>query len=334
LRQNNSIMSSIIGHTKILSYFQSLHTNNNLGQSYLFSGPAHTGKQTVTKALIQSFLCTGGSSDSLFGDNLTENSLYCGSCQSCKMFDQQSHPDYLFITKPEDKQNLSVELIRSTISQAYRSPVMGDRKYLVIDQAERMSKGASNALLKTLEEPPESCAIFLLSHHPAKLPKTIASRCALIEFTAIDENEKPENDQLWQKAQQLPGNYQSFLNDEHELELVHEERELFIQFISLTPGKRLQMLETFFKSKKKTHTEQKALWSYRLQLWKVFLRDILMLKLQCKDLLYFQELAGLDFYQLSEQQIITAQDELSSIAQQLPTSVNLRLQLESFALHV
>ncbi len=332
--QNRFHMPELIGHSKIISYFQNLHDQNSLGQSYLFSGPARIGKRTVVSALIQSFLCTQDASDSLFGGEQTTNKLACEQCHSCKMILQGSHPDVLFVAKPEDKQNLSVELIRTAIQQSYRSAVMGERKYLVIDDADLMSNGASNALLKTLEEPPASCAIFLLSRYPARLPKTIISRCSVIEFTAISPDEYPGDLKLWQKSRQLPGNYQEFVHDETALSSLNEERELFIQFISTTPGKRLKIIETLFKEKKKTPSEQKKIWNERIELWKVLLRDLLMLKLQRTDLLFFTELSGLQFENLTDEKIITAQDQLSDILFQITTSTNLRLQLESFALHV
>lgn len=327
-------MKDIIGHEQLIAHFQALHQDDRLAQSYLFMGPARIGKRTVARYLIQSFLCTGSqSTDSLFATN-EKPEKPCLSCDSCKHFSQGTHPDYLYLSKPEDKQSISVEAIRGAIQQAYRSPVFQTRKFLLINKADTMTVQASNALLKTLEEPPSSCAIFLLTENPEYLPQTILSRCELFDLSSISVTIASEEKKRWEMSTRLPGNFVLLNQDESFQELYKNELQLFIEFVSSPIARRIQLLDELLKKGKKSHQEKKSQWEQRLQFWKIFFRDILMVKLHAEDILSTSHIKQVDSSRLSLNSLISIQDEISKILSDIQKSYNLRLRLEKLLLHV
>ena len=123
----------------------------------------------------------------------------CGVCESCRVFEGGSHPDYHVITKEliryHDKTgkskgiDLSINVIRpEVIAKAAMKPAMGIGKVFVIEQADLMSAGAQNALLKTLEEPAGRAMVILLTDQLNSLLPTIRSRCQVVGFGALDDD--------------------------------------------------------------------------------------------------------------------------------------------------
>lgn len=103
--------------------------------------------------------------------------LPCGSCGSCRLFAVGNHPDLLRVAVEEDASFIKIEQIRGLAEWASLKSYRGTRKVAIIDPADKMFFNSFNALLKTLEEPPENAILFLVVTRPEKLPKTIISRC-------------------------------------------------------------------------------------------------------------------------------------------------------------
>src|SRR5439155_18008869 len=117
----------------------------------------------------------------------------CRKCESCRLLDSNNHPDFHVIVKEliryHDRTgkskgiDLSINVIRpELLDKAALKPAMGRGKVFVIEQAELLNNEASNAMLKTLEEPAGRTIIILLTTHPALLLPTIRSRCRMIQF--------------------------------------------------------------------------------------------------------------------------------------------------------
>ncbi len=132
----------------------------------------------------------------------------------------------------QTKRNISVDQVREMIRRLATKPTMGDRRAIIIDPADDMEKGAVNALLKALEEPPAGTYFLLLAHQPGRLLPTIRSRCRILRFAALDEHELdavirrdiPEADADTRRAaidaaQGSPGIALSFV--EHDLGSIH-----------------------------------------------------------------------------------------------------------------
>lgn len=157
--------------------------------AYLFAGPDGVGKELTARALAARLLCERA--DDPGADA-------CGACQSCVLFASGNHPDFHFIHRGLHKLHsersvraskglfLMVDVIREfLIDVANKSPTLGRQRVFVIRDAERMNEGAQNALLKTLEEPPASTRLMLVSSSAERLLATIRSRCQVVPFEPL-----------------------------------------------------------------------------------------------------------------------------------------------------
>lgn len=114
--------------------------------------------------------------------NLSENGA-CNECRSCKSFETGNHPDFIKVIKLSDKKNISVEQVRDDILRKVNSkPLLSKTLIVLIEEAEALSIGAENALLKKLEEPEDYLKILLLVDREGKLLPTIRSRCQVISL--------------------------------------------------------------------------------------------------------------------------------------------------------
>lgn len=176
----------IIGHQKIIEFLNKSSANGRLAHAYLFAGPAQVGKRTLALEFAKSLQCQ--SRRMANGKEL----MACGECKSCLEIDKNSHPD-VFIVEPEKveekgkrrEKDISIEQIRKIQHQVSMFPYYGPHKIVIIDSAEHIRREAANALLKTLEEPPENTIIILVASSARAVLSTIASRCLLIKFSPV-----------------------------------------------------------------------------------------------------------------------------------------------------
>jgi len=136
----------------------------------LLTGPHGTGKRTMANLFAQALLCKGEEKP-------------CGACPACKRFLAGMHPD-VKIVKPE-KRSISVEQIRELIEKLAMQPYEGGRHIAIIEQADKMTPSAQNALLKTLENPVGDVMFFLITDSPGALLSTILSRCQQVRFSDL-----------------------------------------------------------------------------------------------------------------------------------------------------
>ena len=136
----------------------------------LFTGPHGSGKRTVARLFAQSLVCTG-------------HDRPCGVCPACKRFLNGTHPD-VHVLRPE-KKSIGVDEVRALIDALALRPYEGGRHVALIEQAERMTPSAQNAMLKTLESPVGDAMFFLISDAPGGLLGTIVSRCQTVRFSDL-----------------------------------------------------------------------------------------------------------------------------------------------------
>ncbi len=176
------------GHERPRAAFEHAIRSGRLTQGYVLAGPEGIGKQLFARGLAQSLLCQEPARDSLSP---------CGSCPACRSFTGGSHPDFHFVQRDSGKRELTVEKLLGPKEQRGRAGLCHDlslrphadsRKIAVINDADTMNDEAANALLKTLEEPPERAVILLIaSNYDALLP-TIRSRCQVVRFDRLPDD--------------------------------------------------------------------------------------------------------------------------------------------------
>ncbi len=146
-----------------------------VGHAYLFTGPKGTGKTTVARILAKSVNCLE-----------PKKGEPCGKCAMCEAFDNEQMFDVIEI---DAASNNSVENVRDLIAKINLVPTIGKYKIYILDEAHQLSKSASNALLKTLEEPPAHAIFVLATTESEKLLPTIISRCQRFDFRYVPTDE-------------------------------------------------------------------------------------------------------------------------------------------------
>ena len=169
--------ADITGHEQPISLLQATLCSGRLAHAYLFYGEARIGKSMTAVRWAQALNCEQPSQ--------TEARDSCGRCRSCLQIAACTHPDY-FVIEPDSKAatpQIKIEQVREIEQQFVYRPLVGERKICLIDDADRLTIGAANALLKTLEEPPGDSLFILVTSRPHALPITIRSRCQALRFT-------------------------------------------------------------------------------------------------------------------------------------------------------
>ena len=162
----------IIGHENHIARLKSCIVADKMPHAFLFSGPMGLGKTKVAHEFFKAINCLESPSDP------------CDACRNCKKADSGSHPD-LITLRAEDGW-IQVKDVRAVINDICLKPFEARSRVVIIEPAERMNKASSNAILKTLEEPPQGTVIILISHKPTTLLPTIVSRCQIIRFTPVE----------------------------------------------------------------------------------------------------------------------------------------------------
>ncbi len=162
----------VVGQDHIVKTLQNSITSNNISHAYLFCGPRGTGKTTTARILAKALLCDKGTSDSPDG-----------TCESCELIAASAHPD---VSELDAASRTGVDNVREEIiSRINFAPTRGNYKVYIIDEVHMLSTAAFNALLKTLEEPPDHVVFILCTTDPQKVPDTIHSRCQRFDFRPI-----------------------------------------------------------------------------------------------------------------------------------------------------
>lgn len=160
--------NSILGHEKQIEAIRNSINNSRISHSYLFEGEEGLGKRDIALAFSKTLLCKEG------GDEP------CNTCNSCIKFDGENHPDFKILAP--DNGLIKKSEIDKLINSMATSPFESKRKVLIIQDCDMMRLESQNALLKTLEEPPEYINIILITTSSTKILPTILSRCQIIKF--------------------------------------------------------------------------------------------------------------------------------------------------------
>lgn len=164
-----STFEEVVGQKHVVMTLQNAVKNNKLAHAYLFCGPRGTGKTSVAKLLAKTINCTSEEKP-------------CGHCANCIDIQESTHPD---VVELDAATNNGVDEVRELIEKVKYAPMQGKYKVYIIDEVHMMTPSAFNALLKTLEEPPEYCVFILATTEPHKVLPTIVSRCQRFDFNKV-----------------------------------------------------------------------------------------------------------------------------------------------------
>ncbi len=155
--------TEMVGQQHVVQALTNALTQQRLHHAYLFTGTRGVGKTTVSRILAKSLNCQGGIT-----------ATPCGVCPACTDIDSGRFPDY---TELDAASNRGVDEVQGLLEQAVYKPVQGRFKVFMIDEVHMLTNTAFNAMLKTLEEPPEYLKFVLATTDPQKVPVTVLSRC-------------------------------------------------------------------------------------------------------------------------------------------------------------
>lgn len=160
-------------------YFINMLNAKSLPHAIMLNGPVGIGKHNFANKLVAAILCKHRSDDG----------FACGECKHCQLLLAQTFPDFVHLKPDEEKNTISVDVIRDLIAKLHLTRHFDAYKVALIECAEEMNSNAANALLKTLEEPPERTIIILVTSGALSLPATIRSRCQVVNFHAPSNQE-------------------------------------------------------------------------------------------------------------------------------------------------
>lgn len=169
--------AELIGHAKPLESLRAALAHGRLHHAYLFVGPEGVGKHTVARALAQAVHCSESTND------------YCGRCAACASIMDGNHADVRAVQPLAGKKEISIQQVRDIERELRFRSFGGKRKIAIIDPAGLMNVSAQNALLKTLEEPPENSLIILITPNAGGLLPTLRSRCLRLSFAPLPRAE-------------------------------------------------------------------------------------------------------------------------------------------------
>jgi len=309
----------IIGHQKILEYFTKALKYDKLSHAYLFVGPANVGKTTVARWLVEKLLTKD------------EN------------FWSRPNPDVQVVLKGEDKKEIFIDQIRKLREFIQQKPLLETHKIIIIENIEDMSHAAVNALLKTLEEPPGDSLIILTSKNLHAVLDTVISRCQLIKFRQVPTKEiakhlkshkADEAETLATLAQGRPGLALQWAESLDDYKNIVKQADIFISLISAEIDLKFSYVEQLLP-KGSDMVRQVQVVRKSLELWRVLIRDITLLKVGLFDkIVYSNLLKSLEAkaQQLSLKQLASWQRETDETMDLLQKNVNPRLALENLLL--
>ena len=317
-------IEKVLGHEEVIKHLQNAAAMDKVSHSYIFAGEKGSGKKLLAKLFAMTLQCEKHGKEP------------CLQCSSCKKAMNRNQPDIIYVTH-EKPNSIGIEDIREQlIADVDIKPYTGPYKIYIVDEAEKMTVQAQNALLKTIEEPPAYAVIILLVNNAAALLPTIASRCVTLNF-------KPVRDEVIKK----------YLMEE--LHVPDYQAEVSVAFAQGNVGKAKQiataedfteMMDAAFRILKKGRdmevyemvdaikllSEQKHTVYEYLDLFLVWFRDVLMFKAtrQMDGLVFKQE-----YNDIKRRADVSSYEGLETIIkaietakQRLQANVNLDLTME------
>jgi DNA polymerase-3 subunit delta' len=321
--------SALIGNERIKALLKRAVVEGRIGQGLIMAGPRGVGKYQFALALAQALNC-----------QQPEAGDACGQCLACRKIALGQHPDVQTILP--DGQFIRIGQMRQVRREAQLRPTEGRRLVLIIDEAERLREEAANSILKTLEEPPASSLILLITSKPYALLETIRSRCQMLSFAPLTTAEleqylsasyKRPAEEIKLLARLACGQIGRAL--EIDLGEYRDKRKLMIEILEALTTARdsLRLIEAAEYLGRKLERDQ---FTDHIEILMTLLSDIFHLKLGLSG----NGLTNADIASKLEQvasafsleQIIELVDRIEQLLEALPRNINRQLAMESLLL--
>ena len=163
---------NLLGHETAISFLKNHSKPGNTRHAYLITGPDGVGRETLALAFAKTINCQNPPSEGEF----------CGKCLACRQIDEKRYPDLMTLHVGEGSKDLKIDQIREMQQTLALAPYQSTYRMVLIPDFQRATIGASNALLKSLEEPPSKAILILTADAKESLLETIASRCEVLRL--------------------------------------------------------------------------------------------------------------------------------------------------------
>jgi DNA polymerase-3 subunit delta' len=261
----------ILGQESAVAILRNALRHGRLAHAYLFLGPEGVGKRLTALTLAKAMNCQ---SPPRAGDS-------CDQCSSCAKVNSSNHADVILLEPEGDV--LKIDQVRDMQRRLRFRPLEGGRRACIIDSADCLNDAASNAMLKTLEEPPDETHLFLITSRPHQLLPTILSRCQWVKFKPLSSAHIV---QILQTAHALEEEQARFYSSLAEgsvgqaLALSNrvdfQKRTAWLHAFSEIPEKTA---EEIFETCERVSKEEEGIDDL-LELWKLWVRDLMVFKVQ------------------------------------------------------
>jgi len=264
---------NILGHETAVHFLQTHSQPENVRHAYLITGAEGVGRQTLALAFVKALNCI----------NPPAKGEFCGKCQPCRQIEAQAYPDLAILRVAEGSRELKIEQIRTMQQSLALAPYQSKYRIILIPDFQRATLGASNALLKSLEEPPARAILILTADARESLLETIASRCEVLRLRpmAIDDLaevletkqnlSKNEARKLAQLAGGRVGTALRFLQEPELLEKHNDALDQLEELLSLNLGGRVKYVEKLQRAK----GQARETYGFLISTWLTFWRDVL-----------------------------------------------------------
>ncbi len=322
----------IVGHRTQQRLLQQAISSGTVSHAYLFYGGGGVGKKYMSRIFIQTLLCSA------------THERPCGACNNCLNVSRERHVDVLELKAEVDTSGISVDQIRTVHSFVYTSALGSANKVVLIHEADCMTLGAANALLKILEEPPRDVVVILLAASIDTVPATVVSRCIRMKFGSITREEAIS----WSRSHDIGDDrgYQLFIQSAGRIGSMNS---MFNDEISGSESdmtRVVSMLQDLFQKKRGTALAELATGSTRsfLELQKAFrsmlqnmelaIRDIVANSVGSNNVIHrdlireFAEIGG----QVPMRKIVSLKRDIAILRRQLDNNANPQLMFHQLTL--
>ena len=240
-----------IARPALIEHLRNTFGSGRVNHAYIFAGPEGTGKRTMARICAQALFCQD-----------EPGRRPCGKCAGCCQF-QEGHPDVYTLTLPEKKTQIPVDSVRELLALLSDRPFSGGMRVVLCDQAELLNDFGQNALLKTLEEPPENTVFILCVTSVNALLPTVVSRSQIVRFSPLDDDilekelvkrgaNSSDAENIAKYSEGSLGRALNFINDKKLLDLAKNVEEAYKNARS---GKDIATVTTSVKASKETAGE-------------------------------------------------------------------------------